>query len=78
MGVEDTFHPTPVGVWFGRPGERTPTPTSAARARPGRLHPLRQLHGRLPHEAKNSLDHNYLYLAEKHGARVCRSVRSST
>ena len=21
MGVADTYHPTPVGVWFGEPGE---------------------------------------------------------
>ena len=38
MGVGDTFHPTPVGVFFGGPGpaagrRRSPTPTSAAPAR---------------------------------------------
>ena len=41
MGVGDTFHPTPVGVFFGGPGagspaRRWPTPTSAAPARTGR------------------------------------------
>ena len=37
MGVGDTFHPTPVGVFFGGPGtrraRRSPTRTSAAPAR---------------------------------------------
>ena len=36
MGVGDTFHPTPVGVFFGGPGQarasRSPTRTSAAPA----------------------------------------------
>ena len=26
MGVADTYHRTPVGVWFGKPGERVPDP----------------------------------------------------
>ena len=35
MGVGDTFHPTPVGVFFGGPGDRagrrrSPTRSSAA------------------------------------------------
>ena len=37
MGVGDTFHPTPVGVFFGGPASRRarrwPTRTSAAPAR---------------------------------------------
>ena len=39
MGVGDTFHPTPVGVFFGGPGagraRRSTTRSSAAPARPG-------------------------------------------
>lgn len=46
MGIGDTFHMAPVGVFFGdgedadgttkaKPGGQVPDPTSAARARPG-------------------------------------------
>ena len=39
MGVEETFHPAPVGVFFGPPGSApgalSPTRTSEARGRPG-------------------------------------------
>ena len=34
MGVEDTFRPTPVGVFQGDPGIPSPTPTSVARGPP--------------------------------------------
>lgn len=71
MGVADTFHPTPVGVWFGRPGERVPDPYFGGEG-PDRVGCIR-CGGCMVgcrHEAKNSLDHNYLYLAEKHGAVV--------
>ncbi len=35
IGVADTFANTRVGVFFGPPARRSPTPTSAARGRPG-------------------------------------------
>ena len=43
MGVGDTFHPTPVGVFFGGPGAGTPASgrrpvLRRRRARPQRLH----------------------------------------
>ncbi len=71
MGVADTFHPTPVGVWFGESGERVPDPYFGGEG-PDRVGCIR-CGGCMVgcrHEAKNSLDHNYLYLAEKHGAVV--------
>jgi cholesterol oxidase len=71
LGVEDTFHPTNVGVWFGKPGERVPDPYFGGEG-PDRVGCIR-CGGCMVgcrHEAKNSLDHNYLYLAEKHGAVV--------
>ncbi len=71
MGVADTFHPTPVGVWFGEPGERVADPYFGGEG-PDRVGCIR-CGGCMVgcrHEAKNSLDHNYLYLAEKHGAVV--------
>ena len=52
MGVGDTFHPTPVGVFFGGPGRaagragRRPV-LRWRRARPAHLHRLRRLHDRL-------------------------------
>ncbi len=54
MGVGDTFVPTPVGVFFGPDGEKTPGKRVAGpllrRRRPGphRLHRVRLLHDRLP------------------------------
>ena len=52
MGVGDTFHPTPVGVFFGGPQEpggdagRRPV-LRRRRARPQHLHRVRRLHDRL-------------------------------
>ena len=75
MGVGDTFHPTPVGVFFGRPGDE-----------PGTTVPDPYFGGAGPeratcvgcgscmtgcrHNAKNTLVKNYLHLAERNGARV--------
>ena len=57
---------TPVGVFFGEPGQDRPRPLLRRRgARPHRLHAVRPLHGRLPHGAKNTLVKNYLWFAEK-------------
>ena len=71
MGRGDTYHSTQVGVFFGEPGKSVPDP---------------YFHGQGPvragcvecggcmvgcrHNAKNTLDKNYLYLAERLGARV--------
>jgi cholesterol oxidase len=75
MGVGDTFHPTPVGVFFGGPGDAE----GAAVADPwfGGEGPDRRtclncgecMTG-CRHNAKNTLVKNYLYLAEKRGAVV--------
>ena len=71
LGVSDTYHRTPVGVWFGEPGTRVPDPyfggegpdkvgcTGCGACMTGcRV------------GAKNTLDRNYLYLAERNGAVV--------
>ncbi len=73
LGVSDTYKKTPVGVYFGEPGgddgvrdpyfggqgpDRTPC-SLCGRCMVG-----------CPHGSKNTLVKNYLYLAEKHGARV--------
>jgi cholesterol oxidase len=75
MGVGDTFHPTPVGVFFGGPeqapgadvddpyfggvGPRRNTCTDCGECMTG-----------CRHNAKNTLVKNYLYLAEQNGAQV--------
>jgi cholesterol oxidase len=71
LGCENTYHPTEVGVFFGKPNEEVRDPYFS---------------GEGPHRtgctgcggcmvgcrvgAKNTLDQNYLYFAEKWGAKV--------
>ncbi|MDQ1036657.1 cholesterol oxidase [Streptomyces sp. V3I8] len=82
MGVGDTFHMAPVGVFFGDGQDADGT----ARARPGEQADDPYFGGAGParracaecgecmtgcrHGAKNTLNENYLYLAEKAGAVV--------
>ena len=75
MGVADSFHPTPVGVFFGgpgqQPGERVADPFFGG-AGPDRNACLNcgECMSGCRHNAKNTLVKNYLYLAEKQGAKV--------
>lgn len=71
MGVADTFHPTDVGVWFGTPGQTVEDPYFGGKGptRTGCIRCGNCMVG-CKHGAKNSLDHNYLHLAERAGARV--------
>ncbi|MFC3501303.1 FAD-dependent oxidoreductase [Micromonospora krabiensis] len=71
MGVGDTFHATPVGVHIGRPGERVADPYfgGAGPERTGCTHCGSCMTG-CRHGAKNTLVKNYLWLAERLGARV--------
>ena len=57
-----------VAVYFGEPGKTVPDPYFGGEGptRTGCIH-CGALHDRLPHGAKNTLDKNYLYLAEKRG-----------
>lgn len=71
LGCENTYHPTEVGVFFGAPDKEVPDPYFS---------------GEGPHRtgctgcggcmvgcrvgAKNTLDQNYLYFAEKWGAKI--------
>lgn len=75
MGIEDTYHPTPVGVLFAdkdaKPGGEVADPFF------GGLGPSRKTCTHCGecmtgcrHGAKNTLVKNYLYLAEKAGATV--------
>lgn len=76
MGVGDTFVPTPVGVFFGPDGEKTPGKTvpdpyfgGAGPARTGCIECGECMTG-CRHGAKNTLVKNYLGLAESAGAQV--------
>ncbi|MEV7240210.1 GMC family oxidoreductase [Streptomyces sp. NPDC093248] len=82
MGVGDTFHLAPVGVFFGdgkdadgtaqgRPGEQVDDPYfgGAGPARKACTECGECMTG-CRHGAKNTLNENYLYLAEKAGAVV--------
>jgi cholesterol oxidase len=68
LGVADTFEHTPVGVWFGEDGV-DPYFGGAGPVRNGC-----DLRGACmtgcPRGAKNSLDRNYLWLAERAGAEI--------
>jgi cholesterol oxidase len=75
MGVGHTFHPTPVGVFFGgaghAPGETVADPFFGG-AGPDRTPCIGcgECMTGCRHNAKNTLVKNYLYLAEQQGARV--------
>jgi cholesterol oxidase len=80
VGVEDTFYHTDVGVFFGDKGEVA-----------GKEYPDPYFDGQGParnscigcggcmvgcrYNAKNTLDKNYLYLAEKNGVKVLAETR---
>ncbi|MFI7383110.1 GMC family oxidoreductase N-terminal domain-containing protein [Streptomyces sp. NPDC049813] len=82
MGIGDTFHLAPVGVFFGdgedadgsvkaRPGQQVPDPYFGG-AGPARkaCQECGECMTGCRHGAKNTLNENYLYLAEKAGAVV--------
>ncbi|WP_151477073.1 GMC family oxidoreductase [Streptomyces albicerus] len=82
MGVGDSFHMAPVGVFFGdgedadgsakaNPGEQVPDPYFGG-AGPARkaCNECGECMTGCRHGAKNTLNENYLYLAEKAGAVV--------
>ena len=76
MGCADTFVATPVGVFFGADGEKTPGKTvpdpyfgGAGPARTGCIECGECMTG-CRHGAKNTLVKNYLGLAERAGAQV--------
>lgn len=75
MGVGHTFHPTPVGVFFGGPGAgmgQTVDDPFFGGAGPDRRTCIGcgSCMTGCRHNAKNTLMKNYLYLAERNGAKV--------
>ncbi len=74
-GMEDTFRATDVGAYFGEPGQTVPDPYFNGRgpARAGCRHCGGCMVG-CRYNAKNTLPKNYLYFAEKWGAKVMAEV----
>jgi cholesterol oxidase len=74
LGVGDTYKKTPVGIFFGEEGGSGKTVPDPFFDGEGPDRTGCQLCGRCmvgcPHGAKNTLVKNYLYLAERRGARV--------
>jgi cholesterol oxidase len=70
-GREDSFTPSPVGVFFGPEGQTVEDPYFLGQG-PGRTgcDGCGRCFIGCPSRAKNSLDLNYLYLAQRLGARV--------
>jgi len=71
LGVGDTFHPTPVGVFFGLPGVAAEDPYfgGVGPERRGCIQCGECMTG-CRHGAKNTLLKNYLFLAERGGATI--------
>lgn len=74
LGSEKTFQPTRVGIFFGRPGEEgqeVPDPFFGGEGPPRRgcIHCGGCMVG-CRYNAKNTLVKNYLYFAEKWGAKI--------
>ena len=71
IGADRTYAKTRVGVYFGAPGETVADPFFGGDgpARTGCIQCGRCMVG-CPHNAKNTLPKNYLWLAERAGARI--------
>ena len=71
MGVPQSYHPTPVGVYFGEPGLEVDDPyfDGEGPRRAGCIACGNCMVG-CRFNAKNTLDKNYLYFAERKGAEV--------
>ena len=78
MGAGATFHATEVGVFFGKPNERVPDPyfAGAGPERGGCVLCGGCMVG-CRYRAKNTLDYNYLWFAERFGARIFPETRAT-
>lgn len=71
MGASETYGPTPMAIWFGEEGVTVPDPFFGGEGpdRTGCVLCGGCLVG-CPHGSKNTLDLNYLWLAERRGATI--------
>ncbi len=76
-GMGDRFYPTHVGVFFGEPEVEVPDPYFGGEGprRAGCTFCGACMVG-CRYNAKNTLDRNYLYLAERRGARIVAETRA--
>ncbi|HEX6764681.1 MAG TPA: GMC oxidoreductase [Polyangiaceae bacterium] len=76
MNVASTFHATEVGVFFGKPNEPVPDPyfSGVGPERAGCTLCGGCMVG-CRYRAKNTLDYNYLYFAERFGTRIFPETR---
>lgn len=76
MGADRTYGPTPMAIWFGEEGVTVPDPYFDGEGpdRTGCRLCGACLIG-CPYGSKNALDLNYLWLAEKRGARIRPETR---
>jgi cholesterol oxidase len=79
MGAGRSFRLTPVGVLLGTPGEKVKDPFfgGAGPDRHGCLHCGQCMTG-CRHNAKNTLEKNYLYLAEKLGVTILPNTTATS
>lgn len=79
MGARETYGPTPMAIYFGREGVTVPDPFFGGDGpdRTGCRLCGACLVG-CPYGSKNTLDLNYLWLAEKRGARIRPDTRVDT
>jgi len=78
LGAGDTFGPVPNAIYFGTPGDVAKDPYFDGNG-PMRT-PCSFCGGCLTgceHASKNSLDYNYLYLAERHGASIVTDSKAN-
>jgi cholesterol oxidase len=82
MGAGDTYGPTPMAIWFGAPGEEGVTVPDPFFGGEGPDRTGCRLCGAClvgcPYGSKNTLDLNYLWLAERRGARIRPDTRVDT
>ncbi|MCD2145111.1 GMC oxidoreductase [Gordonia paraffinivorans] len=79
MGAGETYGPTPMAIWFGEEGVTVPDPFFGGEGpdRTGCRLCGACLVG-CPYGSKNTLDLNYLWLAERRGARIVPDTRVET
>lgn len=71
MGAGNTWGPTPNGIYFGKPEVMAPDPFFGGRGpRRAGCHLCGRCLTGCPHGSKNTLDKNYLYLAQRMGASI--------
>jgi cholesterol oxidase len=74
VGAESTFYPTDVGVFFGpegaTPGTSHDDPYFGGEGPSRKSHRVRRMHGGMPTRRQEHAGQNYLFLAERRGAKV--------